>query len=175
MVDVHQDFFSTPYLVTWPRSGTLVSGRLYRPLTSAPPTVETASGSSALTSSGWPTARAEDGESAGMRVSRGVADTLTAAVRNWPIATASDAHTDNLSSTQQKDGSMHSVTLPQAVTRDWPTPTGQDGANTAGPSQLERNSLPLNTAVVAWSGLLPTDAGPPAPASDSTTGSILEL
>ena len=33
-----------------------------------------------------------------------------------------------------------------------PTPTAQDGANTAGPSQLHRNSLPLNTLVT----LLPT-------------------
>ena len=33
-----------------------------------------------------------------------------------------------------------------------PTPTMQDGENTAGPSQLNRNSLPLNTLVT----LLPT-------------------
>lgn len=35
-----------------------------------------------------------------------------------------------------------------------PTPTTQDAANTAGPSQLDRNSLPLNTVVT----LLPTRA-----------------
>lgn len=29
----------------------------------------------------------------------------------------------------------------------WPTPTEQDSSNTAGPSQLNRNSLPLNAAV----------------------------
>jgi hypothetical protein len=34
---------------------------------------------------------------------------------NLPTPTVSDTFTDNLSSTQQKDGSMHSVTLPQAV------------------------------------------------------------
>jgi DNA (cytosine-5)-methyltransferase 1 len=33
----------------------------------------------------------------------------------FPTPTVSDTFTDNLSSTQQKDGSMHSVTLPQAV------------------------------------------------------------
>ena len=33
-----------------------------------------------------------------------------------------------------------------------PTPTAQDAANTAGPSQMSRNSLPLNTLVT----LLPT-------------------
>jgi hypothetical protein len=30
-----------------------------------------------------------------------------------------------------------------------PTPTTQDGANTAGPAQMRRNSLPLNAAVTA--------------------------
>jgi hypothetical protein len=34
---------------------------------------------------------------------------------NLPTPTVSDTFTDNLRSTQQKDGSMHSVTLPQAV------------------------------------------------------------
>lgn len=42
-----------------------------------------------------------------------------------------------------------------------PTPTTQDAANTAGPSQLDRNSLPLNTVVT----LLPTPR-----ATDGTKG-----
>lgn len=33
----------------------------------------------------------------------------------FPTPTVSDTYTDNLKSSQQKDGSMHSVTLPQAV------------------------------------------------------------
>jgi hypothetical protein len=33
----------------------------------------------------------------------------------FPTPTVSDTFTDNLASTQQKPGSMHSVTLPQAV------------------------------------------------------------
>jgi hypothetical protein len=37
----------------------------------------------------------------------------------------------------------------------WPTVTVQDAENNAGPSQFSRNSLPLNTAVVAW-----TSSGP---------------
>jgi hypothetical protein len=36
---------------------------------------------------------------------------------NLPTPTVSDTFTSNLKSTQQKDGSMHSVTLPQAVER----------------------------------------------------------
>jgi len=50
---------------------------------------------------------------------------LPMAVRNWPTPTATDGFTDKLNSTQQKDGSMHSVTLPQAV-QMWPTPTTQE-------------------------------------------------
>jgi hypothetical protein len=34
---------------------------------------------------------------------------------NFPTPTVSDTFTDNLASSQQKEGSMHSVTLPQAV------------------------------------------------------------
>jgi DNA (cytosine-5)-methyltransferase 1 len=34
---------------------------------------------------------------------------------NLPTPTVSDTYTDNLKSSQQKEGSMHSVTLPQAV------------------------------------------------------------
>ena len=37
-------------------------------------------------------------------------------------------------------GSLSSLTL-------FPTPTAQDGCNTAGPSQLNRNTIPLNTLV----------------------------
>lgn len=33
----------------------------------------------------------------------------------FPTPTVSDTFTDKLASTQQKEGSMHSVTLPQAV------------------------------------------------------------
>jgi hypothetical protein len=32
----------------------------------------------------------------------------------------------------------------------WPTPTVQDSANNGGPSQFDRNSLPLNAAVKRW-------------------------
>ena len=34
---------------------------------------------------------------------------------NLPTPTVSDTFTDNLESSQQKEGSMHSVTLPRAV------------------------------------------------------------
>ena len=43
----------------------------------------------------------------------------------WLTPTCSDVYTANLKSTQQKQGSMHSVTLPQAV-KMWGTPKAQD-------------------------------------------------
>jgi hypothetical protein len=57
---------------------------------------------------GWATPRAEDAESAGMRHSRGVADTLTAQagqgipLEGWGTPTAQDARHGNLSPAQQK-------------------------------------------------------------------------
>jgi hypothetical protein len=45
---------------------------------------------------------------------------------NWPTPTPTDIYSENLSSTQQKDGSMHSVTLPQAIQKEWPTPKSRD-------------------------------------------------
>jgi DNA (cytosine-5)-methyltransferase 1 len=71
-----------------------------------------------------------------------------------PTPTVSDLYTDNLASTQQKDGSLHSVTIAQVFHRTdlFPTPTTQDGKNSGGPSQFERNTLPLNAEVL----MLPT-------------------
>jgi hypothetical protein len=45
----------------------------------------------------------------------GIALPLGGGQVNLPTPTVSDTFTDNLASTQQKPGSMHSVTLPQAV------------------------------------------------------------
>jgi hypothetical protein len=39
---------------------------------------------------------------------------------------------------------LHCLSTQAAHPRLWPTPTVQDGANNAGPSQMERNSLSLN-------------------------------
>jgi hypothetical protein len=86
---------SDKYSQTWPRAGMTRNGIAYRLPPSAPRTYAIASSSS-------PNAPAR-----------------------WPTATTSDAFTDRLQSTQQEDGSMHSVTLAQAVQR-WPTPRAAD-------------------------------------------------
>lgn len=46
-------------------------------------------------------------------------------LQSWPTPTASDTFTANLKSSQQKDGSRHSLNLSQAV-KLWPTPKAQN-------------------------------------------------
>ena len=86
------DGTSSDALATWPRFGTLVSGKLYQQPMLERHIEGIASGSSA--SMNWPTARAEDAEQVRPSPARralGVADTLTAAVqKDWPTATARD-------------------------------------------------------------------------------------
>jgi DNA (cytosine-5)-methyltransferase 1 len=65
---------------------------------------------------------------------------------NWPTPTVSDIYADNLKSSQQSDGSMHSVSLAHAV-QMWPTPTATvDTSNING----KFNSLTLWDAVRMW-------------------------
>jgi hypothetical protein len=45
---------------------------------------------------------------------------------SWPTPTVADTYTDRLESSQQKDGSRHSLSLGRAVMR-WPTPLKSDG------------------------------------------------
>lgn len=84
----------------------------------------------------------------------------------WPTPCAQD---DNKSpeahmamKRRMPGGPRNTITSLQVMTKAlaWPTPTVQDSENTAGPSQFERNSLPLNALV----------AGLPDPASRSTSG-----
>lgn len=140
MVSSQADFFSTAFVQTWPRFGTLANGTLYRQPTLARPTDASASGSSAS--------------------------------MNWPMATASDGHTDKLASTQQSDGLMHSVTLPQAVTRDWLTPSANEDAagTTSGRMQRMLSHQTRELYEASLSGPPRTDTGLPVPASDSTGG-----
>jgi hypothetical protein len=60
---------------------------------------------------------------------------------NWPTPTCSDAFTDKLKSDQQKEGSMHSVNLSQAV-RMWPTPTAQPSGGDAESFLLRKGRKP---------------------------------
>jgi hypothetical protein len=71
----------------------------------------------------WATMRSEDGESSGWREGR----PMNAQSLNAQIASG--------------------------VARAWPTMTTQDAENDAGPSQFQRNTLPLNAAVQASSNV----------------------
>ena len=66
--------------------------------------------------------------------------------KTWPSPTCSDVCTGNLKSTQQKPGSMHSVTLPQAVAM-WPRPTSHLAKETGAPSEYNRNEPSITSRV----------------------------
>lgn len=83
------------YSATWPKWGSMRNGECWEPPMSALPTFARESGLSPTPSG------------------------------NWPTPTTADAYTDNLKSSQQSDGSMHSVSLAQAV-QMYPTPTARD-------------------------------------------------
>jgi len=75
---------------------------------------------------------------------------------NWPTPTCSDAFTDKLESAQQKEGSMHSVNLSQAV-RMWPIPVTSmhKGSSEASLTRKNGRSLAndrLDHAVMASDG-----------------------
>lgn len=78
----------------------------------------------------WPTPRAKESTESletikARRERTGVGMmNLTAAVQTWPTPNCSDVFTDNLKSSQQKEGSMHSVNLSQKVM--WPTANARD-------------------------------------------------
>jgi hypothetical protein len=94
---------------------------------------------------------------------------------SWPTPTCSDVYTGNLKSSQQKPGSMHSVTLPQAVAKRamWPTPSASEGLGggsaTSGMKSLMREKRPsgnhrtfaLRDAVKVW----------PTPTASASKGS----
>ncbi|MDF2635407.1 MAG: dcm [Pelosinus sp.] len=87
----------------------------------------------------WPTPKASLRADCSCERKRNTPD-LASAVKMWPTPMVSDVYTGNMKSSQQKTGSMHSVTLAQVVM--WPTPTAQDGKNSALPlSQKERDSV----------------------------------
>ena len=86
--------------------------------------------------------------------------------RHVPTPTCSDAYTGRLQSSQQKPGSMHSVTLAQLVERrTWPTPLARDYRGASTPQRLvtdnrdRRGQLP-NAVAYGGSSTRPTYATP---------------
>jgi DNA (cytosine-5)-methyltransferase 1 len=144
------------YSGKWPASGMTLNGKLFPQPQLVRRIVE-------IVSSLWPTPTARDHKGAAgyKNPTRNLADlTYLAQIRdgfrehptaptpsgNWPTPTVSDIYADNLKSSQQSDGSMHSVSLAHAV-QMWPTPTATvDTSNING----KFNSLTLWDAVRMW-------------------------
>ncbi len=116
------------------------SGRFWWVLASASerPTEGTESGS-------WPTARAEDSESAGAHVTRGTAETLTAAARDW--ATPNTMTGGQTSRGGDRKGEL---LLGGQVRRSWTTPTQDDAGGRATRYKQGGTSLSAQTQRSAW-------------------------
>jgi hypothetical protein len=110
----------------------------------------------------WPTPRAgkttdEEEESWRARYEEGKVNTpplgLAVKMHHIPTPTTADVYTGNMKSTQQSDGSMHSVTLPDYVEM-FPTPSTMDHIERKGmrPSRAATNRTTgyLSEEVVRW-------------------------
>lgn len=114
-----------PYSGTFPRWGMMRSGELLELPTPVIATAGTGSGSSG----NWPTPRADEPGRTSVGYGRGLAELVEGRDQkggNWPTPTCADQYTDKLKSSQQKDGSMHSVNLSQAVGMNLSTPVASD-------------------------------------------------
>ena len=93
----------------------------------------------------------------GLKVSRSVA--------NLPTPTVSDQYTGNLASTQQKPGSMHSVTLAQVFHKPelFPTPVASEGVKATAAQGSEEKKLTGQVWLTNIAHDLATDNGLPTP------------
>lgn len=97
----------------------------------------------------WQTPRASPGENRTTKPTPSqIAGThgmsLAAEVSTWPTPTASiGAHSGR---EKTKEGQSDCLVM---TANNWPTPTTQDAKNNAGPSQYDRNTPPLNVAVMS--------------------------
>jgi hypothetical protein len=79
------------------------------------------------------------------------------AVRSWPTPTSRDwkdtGRLEMLARFAYKGklacsvAASYTAKMPDELRKRWPTPTVQDAENNGGPSQYQRNSLPLNAEV----------------------------
>lgn len=97
---------------------------------------------------GWPTPTARSAKAASDTATRrGGKDLQTVAqMGGWPTPTGSMVTEQDLAQAMTAGNSRDrkAYAESQVFLTGWATPTVQDAANNAGPSQFERNSLPLN-------------------------------
>jgi hypothetical protein len=94
----------------------------------------------------WPTPRANDAEKRGNFDLTNPRNGLAAAAKLWPTPVATDgSHGGRITPRKSREGGN----LIEAVSARtiWPTPTAQDAKNNGAPSQMERNTKPLNAQV----------------------------
>jgi site-specific DNA-cytosine methylase len=151
---------SEPFSETWPKSGLMRNGIAYR----LQPLVRRTGGSE---SGLWATPSATDGQGGGTITDAMTGVSLTQMVNTphrWPTPVANQQAAASIPALLNEAARLHprgQWTLATQVAaehvhgnRMWPTPTVQDASNNGGPSQYERNSLPLNA--VAGGSLNPT-------------------
>jgi hypothetical protein len=120
----------------WSPSGSIVNGTYSARRKRAPRTV--GNGGSA---SGSPTATPR--ATSGWNTNPAFGENLVNQIQYWQTPNAA-----NFGSSTGHDGRRVPFLAQQA--RMWSTPTVQDGKNTAGPSQFDRNSHPLNVQAALW-------------------------
>ena len=152
------DLFSTlplPFLETWPTSGSMLDGQLFEHPMPEPPIdgnefslLRTPIASEA---EGGPL-HPEDAKAGGNSLKLGwqimAMEGLIQPKRlNVPTPTASDSHWVRTDAVREGVKGNHNLSLPHWA-RLLPTPTTQDAKNNGAPSQMERNTLPLNAQVL---------------------------
>lgn len=108
-------------------------------------------------SSSWPTARAEDAESAGRRAKRGVLDTLTATSRAWATPREADSRGTPYQRDRGRKGSERLMLSGQARTF-WSTPNVPNGGRAGsaevlasrGQTERGKRQVGLETEVRHW-------------------------
>lgn len=164
---------STIYSFAWKQHVTPHGRSITRLRASAPRT----SGNGHISErSGWPTPRAEDSESSGMRHSRGVADTLTAVavhLAGWPTASARDwKDSEGMATTGTNPDGTERTRLDQlprvATLAGWLSPQARDHKDGEGARDRPKGiNLPELTALAGW----PTPmAGTPAQNGNNEAG-----
>jgi hypothetical protein len=134
---------STRCFLTWKPAATPARRLLFRLVPSMPRTDESDCGL-------WPTPMAQeakhgtvtDWEMATDHAATENSLRVHVAKKLWQTPVSDDA-------VERTKGKINSRGEPKlsAEVKLWPTPTGQDAANNGGPSQYQRNSLPLNAEV----------------------------
>jgi len=106
------------------------------------------------TVAGWATPRAAENEQKNSRDNHAAVSFQVKGLAGWPTPQVCEAPNMGKNRGGGKERARITPQSVQQLVHGWSTPVGQDASNTAGPSQFERNSHPLNVqAVLAAHGM----------------------